>query len=56
MRYLYKCKECEIKETINKPISKVDEDVYCKICESKMEKVYTAPATKTADGMKVSKS
>lgn len=56
MRYLYKCKECEIEETINKPASKAGDVVHCKICESKMERVYTAPATKTADGYKASKS
>lgn len=52
MLYLYICPNCKLKTEITKPMSEVDREEHCHICESELQRVWQAPMISTADGVK----
>lgn len=52
MTYTYTCQECKIEIEIMKPVSEVEREEHCNICESELKRVYNAAMIKTNDGVK----
>ena len=52
MRYLYKCKTCEVEVIVNKPMKDVSRDEKCSVCNNILTRQYSTPAISTGDGYK----
>jgi len=52
VRYLYGCDKCKTQVEITKPSTECSREEKCKVCDTVMDRIYTAPAISTADGRK----
>ncbi|WP_373074015.1 FmdB family zinc ribbon protein [Sulfurimonas sp.] len=52
MKYNYVCDKCKKDIEVNKPMSESSRDEFCKVCETKMRRIYSAPVIRTADGLR----
>lgn len=45
-RYLYKCKDCNIEVTVEKPMKEYNRAEYCEKCNKELTRVYEATHNK----------